>query len=69
MVWVLTFIGVIGVVLNIYKNRWGFFLWMISNTLWAILDFRKGMPEQAVLFIVYFFAALWGWICWSKKSN
>ena len=49
MVWVLTVIGIAGVVLNIYKNRWGFFLWMISNAFWTILDFKKGMPEQWII--------------------
>ena len=67
MFWILTIISITGVVLNIYKNRWGFFFWMISNALWAIVDFQKGIPEQSVLFVVYFFTALWGWLWWSKE--
>lgn len=69
MIWAITIVSIIGVILNIYKNRWGFVLWMISNSCWIYIDFQKGIPEQSVLFIVYFFAALWGWIFWSKSEE
>ena len=69
MIWILTFISIAGVILNIYKNRWGFFFWMISNAFWIIIDFRKGIPEQSVLFVVYFLTSVWGWIYWSNESG
>ncbi len=68
MFWILTIISITGVILNIYKNRWGFVFWMISNALLAVIDFKKGIPEQAVLFIVYFCTALWGWVYWTTKK-
>jgi hypothetical protein len=69
MYWILTFIGIAGVILNIYKNRWGFFLWMISNAFWVFIDFKKGLPEQSFLFMVYFVTSVWGWIYWTKDKN
>ena len=65
--WVLTFMSLGGVILNIYKIRHGFLLWMITNVCWAVIDFRHGVPEQSVLFVVYFFLSVWGWIYWSKE--
>ena len=31
MFWAITVLSIVGVVLNIYKNRWGFVCWMIRN--------------------------------------
>jgi len=66
--WVLTFLSLVGVILNIYKIRHGFLLWMITNVCWAVIDLRHGVPEQSVLFVVYFFLSVWGWIYWSKEA-
>ncbi len=69
MFWVITALSIVGVILNIYKNRWGFFFWMITNAAWAVIDFNKGIPEQTVFFIVYFLTSLWGWVYWSKQGK
>jgi len=69
MIWIITIISIIGVILNIYKNRYGFVLWMIANAFWCVIDFKQGIPAQSVLFVVYFFLALWGWITWSGKQT
>ena len=69
MFWAITFFSIVGVILNIYKNRWGFFFWMGTNAAWAVIDFNKGIPEQTVLFVVYFLTSLWGFIFWSNKAK
>ncbi len=69
MCWVITGISILGVILNVYKNRWGFFFWMISNAGWVVVDYIKGIPEQSVLFCVYFLTSLWGWVAWSKQGK
>ena len=69
MYWAITSLSIVGVILNIYKNRWGFALWMVTNAAWAVIDFYKGIPEQTVLFAVYFLTALWGFIFWSNKAK
>lgn len=69
MFWIITALSIVGVILNVYKSRWGFFCWMITNAVWAVVDYQKGIPEQAVLFIVYFLTSLWGWVSWSKQGK
>jgi len=67
--WCITTLSIAGVVLNIYQNRWGFIFWMIANAAWAVIDFDKGIPQQSVLFVVYFLTSLWGWIYWGKQQG
>ena len=67
MLWVLTFLSIVGVVLNIKKDRRGFALWMFTNGCWAYIDYQKGLEAQAFLFLVYFFLSFWGWLQW--KGN
>jgi len=55
-----------GVILNVKKDRRGFAVWMFTNFIWAVIDFQYGLYAQTVLFIVYFFLALWGWLSWKK---
>ena len=64
--WFLAALSVIGVVLNIKKDRRGFVFWIATNGCWAVIDFRHGLYAQAVLFVIYFILALWGWIRWEK---
>ena len=69
MTWVLAFLSIVGVILNIRKKRSGFLIWMFTNSVWAIVDFRHGLYAQAFLFIVYFFLALWGWLAWGNQKT
>ena len=64
--WFLTALSIIGVILNIKKDRRGFLLWMITNAGWAVVDFSHGLYAQGVLFVVYFALSFWGWIRWKK---
>ncbi len=64
MMWILTAISLIGVVLNIKKKKSCFLIWGVTNAAWAVIDFRAGLPEQGVLFTVYFCLAVWGLIEW-----
>ncbi len=64
--WFLTALSIIGVILNIRRDRRGFLFWIVTNLGWAAVDLMHGLYAQAALFIVYFFLALWGWIRWKK---
>ena len=67
MIWLLTLLSLIGVILNIRKRRECFAVWAVSNGSWAVIDYRAGLPEQSVLFAIYFLLALWGLYAWSCK--
>ena len=69
MFWAVTALSIVGTILNIYKNRWGFFIWMITNLAWAVIDFKVGLVEQTVLFLFFFLTSLWGFMFWSKQGK
>ena len=69
MIWAVTALSIVGTILNIYKNRWGFFIWMITNLTWAVIDFKVGLVEETVLFLFFFLTSLWGFMFWSKQGK
>jgi membrane protein implicated in regulation of membrane protease activity len=64
--WFLTGASLVGVVANIYRRRWCFAVWLVTNTTWAVYDFSIGATAQGVLFSVYAVLAVWGLWTWRK---
>ena len=69
MTWVLTVFSLVGVVLNIKKNRSCFLIWALTNTAWAYIDYKRNIPAQGSLFVIYVVLAFWGWFSWRKDAN
>lgn len=65
--WLITIASLIGVIANIYQKRWCFWIWVVTNASWFIIDWQRGLPEQATLFAVYFALAIWG--LWQWKTE
>jgi len=64
--WMLTAASLIGVVLNIKKNKACFAIWAVTNAAWAVIDYTAGLTAQAALFAVYFCLAIWGLVEWRR---
>ncbi len=62
--WQLTVCSLIGVIANIYKRRWCFYIWAYTNLAWAIIDFHYEIYAQAALQATYFILAVWGLLKW-----
>lgn len=69
MTWIVTAFSILGVVLNIYKNKWCFAIWAVTNFSWMIIDFREEIYSQSLLFAVYFILAVFGLYKWSKQND
>lgn len=69
MMWLLTLLSLIGVVLNIYKKPVCFYIWALTNAIWAVIDWKADLYAQSVLFIIYFLLAVWGILKWSKNPG
>ena len=65
--WIIAAASLVGVILNIKKNRWCFAIWAVTNFAWMVIDFKEGIPAQGVLMGVYFVLALWGLWKWRRK--
>lgn len=64
--WIITFLSLIGVILNIKKKKICFLIWMVTNASWCIYDFSIEAHAQSFLFLIYTALAIWGFIAWRK---
>ena len=67
--WLISALALVGVVLNIYKIRWCFAVWLGTNCYFCALDFAAGLYAQAALFAVYAVLAVWGLVRWKAEDN
>ena len=66
--WILAFISIIGVILNIQKKPSGFIFYTVSNIGWVIINIRYEIYAQAFLFVVFTILSIYGWISWKLKG-
>lgn len=69
MIWILTALSIVGVVLNIRKNKACFIIWAGTNFTWMIIDFTAGIYAQSALFLIYFILALYGLWEWRNSDG
>ena len=62
--WIITLVSIIGVVLNIKMNRWGFACWIVSNIFWIYHNYKKKEYAQSCLFTIYLGLAIYGFLTW-----
>lgn len=67
--WLISALAMVGVVLNIYKIRFCFWIWLCTNTFFCVLDFAAGLYAQAFLFAVYTVLAIWGLVQWKRDDK
>ena len=66
--WINTLFSIYGNFLVIKKKREGFIVWIISNMIWVFIDYTVGLNAQAMLFIVYTFISMYGYIKWGEEN-
>jgi len=67
--WIFTITAVIGSVLNAFKSRWCFWIWIFSNIAWLIYDISINLFSRAVLDIIQTIICIIGIIEWRKKDH
>lgn len=67
--WITTAMCLTGTILNVKKIKFCFWLWLIGNILWLIIDIKNGLWSRAILDIVQGVLALWGIIEWRKEND
>lgn len=69
LTWCFMLISLYGAYLNILRNRWGFLLWMVSNSFWMFWNFYIGEYAQSVLFGCFFYLAVKGFTSWKSEQS
>ena len=67
--WSLAVASLIGVVANIKRQRWCFYVWAVTNASWTFVDLYHEVWSQAALQAVYFGLAIWGIVAWRKEGH
>ena len=67
--WVVAVAALIGVWLNIHKHISCFYVWVVTNSIWAYVDLRHGLPAQAALQSVYAVLSIYGIVSWSRSKR
>ncbi|MEM4270911.1 MAG: nicotinamide mononucleotide transporter [Candidatus Pacearchaeota archaeon] len=62
-------LAIIGVILNIRKNKICFIIWFFTNFTWVIIDYLRGIYGQAALFVFYTALSVYGFIKWRKEER
>ena len=62
--WVTSVAAMVGVVLNIHGFRAAYGIWAVTNLVWAVADYKHGLPQQACQQAVYFGLSLYGLWQW-----
>jgi nicotinamide riboside transporter PnuC len=65
----ITAVCLAGTVLNVRKSVLCFYLWMVGNVAWLLVDLSAEAYSRAVLDAVQFGFAAWGAIAWSRKAT
>lgn len=69
MTWLLTALSIFGVILNTRQDRRCFYVWIVTNSCWAVTDFAKGLPAQGTMFLLYLGLSIWGLYQWRHKAG
>ncbi|MDD3553657.1 MAG: nicotinamide mononucleotide transporter [Deltaproteobacteria bacterium] len=65
--WFLTFLSIVGAVMNVRKMRSSFAVYTIANMGWVAVDIYYGVYAQAALFVVFTVISIWGWLAWGRR--
>lgn len=67
--WLLAFIAITGLVLNIQKKPSGFVFYTVSNVGWIYVNLKHEIYAQAFLFFVFTILSIYGWFNWKLKGR
>jgi nicotinamide riboside transporter PnuC len=67
--WVTSLAALVGVWLNIRQHVACFWIWLVTNSIWAVADFRHGIYAQGTLQAIYALLSVYGIVKWSRRDG
>lgn len=65
--WLLAILSATGTIFCIYRKKTCFYVWMVSDSGWAVVDFSRGIYAQMALYVFFFLLAVWGAWAWRNQ--
>ena len=67
--WILTFLSIMGTLLNIQKKLSCWVVWSVANVGWIVSFSLKDMMAEATLFVVYLILSTYGYLKWRRLQK
>jgi nicotinamide riboside transporter PnuC len=67
--WATSVASLVGVLVNIRGHVACFWIWAVTNAVWAVADWQHGLPQQAAVQAVYFGLSIYGIRRWSRGRS
>jgi len=67
--WLVVTIALTGTIANVYQKRWGFYCWLVANSVLLVQALRAENYAMSVLWATYSLLAVWGLLVWGKKGQ
>ena len=67
--WILMSLSILGALLNIFKYKEGFLVWIVANTGWSVLNVFEEMWAQIPMWTVYSAISVWGYLRWQAAEE
>ncbi len=67
--WVIAALSLIGVILNIRKDKRCFIFFTVGNAGWIVIDLMIGLYAQVLLFFVLTLLSIYGYIAWKREET
>lgn len=61
-----TILSILGNLFIIYKNRYGFLIWIIANISWMYFAWVNNHVSMLILFFWYTLISIWGFVKWGN---
>ena len=62
--WAATLLSIIGALLNAFLLKQGFYIWVVSNSIWIYIGIKNKMYGMALTFLVFLIISIMGIIYW-----
>ena len=67
--WVMSAASLIAVIFNIYKSKWGFVIWSLTDIGWAAISMYYSIYSQVVMFVIMLVFAIYGFMKWNSTPQ
>jgi len=67
--WLITAATTVGVILNARQRIECFYIWLVTNAAWFVVDMKAGLYGQAAMFALYFFITIYAIVTWKRKAK
>ena len=67
--WILSGLTILGAIMNTFKNRWGFIVWIIANLGWIVFNIITETYSQIPVWLAMTVISMYGFISWSKAKG